>query len=422
LIAALIFLVVFGVHVRSPVMTSYDSRWSIYTAMSLIREGNTDLNEYDDLLREYADYGIDRVGQRAYSIYPIGPVLLAVPFVLVVDRALGRSRGDDLDGRLRTQPELPARIERMVASLIVAATAVLMYLVGGLALDRPASALVLAGVFAFATSAWSTASRALWQHGPSMLMLAAALYLVLRARERLPVIAYVGVPLALAFVMRPTNLISLILFTLFVAWRHRTHLGRYLVGVGLVIAPFAAFNLVVYGAPLPPYYLGSRVALTSHFLEGLAGTVLSPGRGLLVFSPVLVFAIVGAVTRLRAPRGEAVDPWLVAIVLLHWVTIASFENWWGGHSYGPRLFSDMTPYLVYLLVPVMASHRQRKGRRRLLVGLAFVLTTVASVFVHYRGAVSQHSDQWNARPVDIDTAPARVWNWRDPQFLRGVRL
>lgn len=39
-------------------------------------------------------------------------------------------------------------------------------------------------IFAFCTSAWSTGSRALWQHGPSMLMLSAALYLILSAREK----------------------------------------------------------------------------------------------------------------------------------------------------------------------------------------------------------------------------------------------
>jgi len=27
---------------------------------------------------------------------------------------------------------------------------------------------------------------------------------------------------------------------------------------------------------------------------------------------------------------------------------------------------------------------------------------------------------WNNSPVDVDEAPGRVWDWTDPQFLRGV--
>ena len=41
-------------------------------------------------------------------------------------------------------------------------------------------AMLVALAFAFGTSAWSTASRSLWQHGPSMLLLGLALLAQLR--------------------------------------------------------------------------------------------------------------------------------------------------------------------------------------------------------------------------------------------------
>ena len=44
----------------------------------------------------------------------------------------------------------------------------------------------------------------------------------------------------------------------------------------------------------------------------------------------------------------------------------------------------------------------------------------ASVIINGTGAVSQPASDWNLRPVNVDDAPGRVWDWRDPQFLRGT--
>ena len=417
-----VFLTVFVVHVRSPVMTSYDSRWSIFTAMSMIRGGDTDLDEYGLLVEEARFYGVERRGGHLYDVYPIGPALLALPFVLVADHVCRWACDGDLDDQLRSRPGIHERLERLVASVLVAATALLVYLIGRLALDRAPPACLLAGIFAFATSAWSTASRALWQHGPSMLMLTLALYLVLLARRRPTLIPLAALPLALAYVMRPTNALSVAFLTVYVLRRHRPWAFRYLLGGSLVTVPFLVFNLAVHGAPLPPYYRAAAAGLgpTQDFLEALAGTLVSPARGLFVFSPVLLFAIPGAVARLRAPRRDELDVWLVLIVVLHWVTISTFRSWWGGHSYGPRLFTDVAPYLVYFLVPVVGSLWPPQGLRRSAVTGLFLAALAVSVLIHARGAVSRHGYAWNGSPVDVDQATARLWDWRDPPFGRNV--
>jgi hypothetical protein len=43
-----------------------------------------------------------------------------------------------------------------------------------------------------------------------------------------------------------------------------------------------------------------------------------------------------------------------------------------------------------------------------------------SLFVHYRGANAVQVLDWNYAPAGVDVYPARVWDWRDAQFLRGV--
>src|SRR5689334_15137673 len=57
----LLFLGVFLFSGLSPVGTSFDSRWSVYTAMSLWTHGDTNLDEYRDVLREAGWYGMECV-------------------------------------------------------------------------------------------------------------------------------------------------------------------------------------------------------------------------------------------------------------------------------------------------------------------------------------------------------------------------
>src|SRR5207248_2106541 len=101
---------------------------------------------------------------------------------------------------------IPGDVEIFAASGMVAITAVLLYLIARRSRLSAPSALAIALIFAFGTSAWSTASRALWQHAPSMLMLTAALYLLVLAQEpssrwnsdyrRLRLVQFASLPLA----------------------------------------------------------------------------------------------------------------------------------------------------------------------------------------------------------------------------------
>ena len=115
----------------------------------------------------------------------------------------------------------------LLASLITAFSALVIYAIGLQFLTRSRS-IFLALLFAFATSAWSTASRDLWQHTFSVLFLAVALYLILLARKRPPAVQFAGVFLALAYIARPTNSIPVLLLTVYVALEYRKYLPGYL--------------------------------------------------------------------------------------------------------------------------------------------------------------------------------------------------
>jgi len=94
--------------------------------------------------------------------------------------------------------------------------------------------------------------------------------------------------------------------------------------------------------------------------------------------------------------------------------------WWGGASYGQRLFADMTPYLTYLLIPFVAWVTSTRTPGRVTLVAVFVVAALASVVVNAQGALNESTARWSAFPVSIDAEPVRVWDWRQPQFLAGI--
>lgn len=443
-LAGCVFAAVLAAHALSPVLTSGDSRWTVLVALSLLERGDTNLDEYLDLVRESGYYGVECVqdggavrgpaigdcaGGHLYNWYPIGVPLLAAPIVAGLRGALGvlapalqrwstsgrkpildaLLRGDLVGGR--------AAVEMIAASLLVALAAAVLSLTARNFLPAWQAA-GLAFLFAFATPAWSTASRALYQHGPSMLLIAVTVHLLVAAQRRPRLAALAGLPAAFAYVVRPTNLLLVAAVAAYVLHRHRRQFPAFAACAALVAGAFVAYNLSAFGSLLPSYYRLRPPPPDWRVFEALAGNGISPSRGLLVFTPVFLFSIAGAAMALRQGWLRPLPAYLAGWAAAHLVAVSLYVSfWWGGYSYGPRLTSDLTPVLVLFLVPVLEAWR-RTGWRWRPAQVLFLLSLAASLFIHGHGALSFAPHTWNTVPVSVDSKPERVWDWRDPQFLR----
>ncbi|MEX0619827.1 MAG: hypothetical protein WD180_12845 [Pseudohongiellaceae bacterium] len=407
-------VVIFAVHSTSSNITSFDSSWYVPTARSLIAEGDTNLNEFADIVQE-GDYRLETAEGNLYTIFPVGTPLLAVPVVALVDKILF-PRIDDSDYLNRNDT---ATVERFVASVFVTLAAVCIFSTAYCLTGSLSQSLLAMLVFAFCTAAWSTASRALWQHGPSMLMLALTMFVIVRSKKTPGLIALAGLTLALSYTVRPTNSLSVLILSLYVMLEHRQYFLRYLFCGAVVAVPFIIYNFTIYGAILPPYYMPARIGSNPDFVEALAGNLISPSRGLLLFSPVLLFAVHGVGLRWSSGYWNSLDLSLLVIIILHLATVSSFPQWWAGHSFGPRFMSDVLPYLIYFLLPAISrvASGLRRGEGRFYAG-SFLLCMTLSFYVHFRGATSWSVYDWNTHPTNIDAAPERLWDWSDPQFLR----
>lgn len=440
-----LFLLVFLTHGLSPIATSSDSRWTVPLALSLLRERNTDLDEYQRDLKSHRFEGIQCVGpdkqvsgpspaegcppgSRAYYSYPVGTSVVASPVLLALDAALRLAgpvafslAGDRLTPAMRCffgrrYTECFALTELVIASIIIAAATVVVFLTARLYLSARL-AMLLALLFAYATPAYSTGSRALWQHGPAMLMLALALYLLARGRERHSLNPWSAVPLTLAFFIRPLAAIWLVVAAFYLWSCCRTRLRCWLLLAALTSAPFVLHNWLVYGTPLQPYYLRQQFlpfswASAPKFLSALAGHLISPSRGLLIFSPFLAFSLAGMVLAIKRGWAAPLPRYLMAGLAAHWLVISWFADWPAGHCYGPRYFSDATPVLLFFLIPWL------QARPKTAWAAAFVALSLWSGFVHFRGASNWDVYLWNADPRGA--SPEHAWDWKDPQFLRGL--
>lgn len=427
-IAGLIFFITLAIYLVNLETTPVsDSRWAVYVALSLVREGNSTLDEYEALIASHDNYAVLVVDGHLHSLFPLGASMFAVPVVFAVDKLDQAVLGLDLHEHMRlVHDRLASNLERFTAAVIAALASVVIYGIGRLSLSRPRG-LLLVLIFSLGTSMWSTASHALRQHGPLVLMLSIALYLLLAAQKKPKLAQFASLPLAMAFVIRPTSSIAILFLTVYVFIAYRRYFLRYLIWSALIVIPFLLSNVLTYNHILPPYYLPGRLALFGPtFVEALAGNLISPARGLIVYSPILLFSLYGIYLKIKDAQFTLLDGALAAIIVLHWLVISSFPHWYGGHSYGPRFFTDVLPFIVYFLIPVLAAVPWPLTWRAVPLTAVFVLLLMASLFTHGRGAVDPAAALvWN-RAVehvneDVDSDPQRVWDYSDPPFLRGLR-
>ena len=355
--------------------------------ISLLTEGNLDFNEFvsgGDL-----PYMYRRVGERVVSSYPIVAGLLNVPVY-----AVARAVGVNLYARR-------LELSMITASLISSLSVLFLYFALLRICESPRQALSFALVYAFGTCVWSVASRGLWQHTPSLLFLSAACWLLLGSDDRR--VALAGLMLGLAVASRPTNVVLAAAGAAYVLFRRRRAFPLF---AALALAPAALVTLYSWsylGHPLAFGQAYRQGGFTGHFVAGLAGLLVSPSRGLFVFSPVLLASIAGGVLVWRT-KGHDELRFLTAGALLLLMLYSCWGAWWGGSGFGYRLILEIVPVLV-LLLPLAWNRwlrRSRFGRGVFFVVLAF------SIYAQFLGAHVYPS----AFGENLDLEPARLWDVR----------
>jgi hypothetical protein len=369
-----------------------NSRFDLTQA--LVEQGTVRIDDYADNTGDYAT--ID--GHR-YSDKAPGLSLAAVPLYAVVHAArplglgalaerLGRSEG--FAGTLAPGGAglNAARVERALALyLITVATVGLMAAWLGvllaLVVERlwgcRTAGLVTALVFGLATPLFPYA-QAFYGHVPAAACVFAA-YSLLVLRPDTAVtnrrLCAIGALLACAIVIEyPAALVAVpvAVWALAIA-RGRAALLGALGAVG-PLAALVAYDLIAFGTPWPVGYANSTLWQAQHqqgFMsvtypkwEAALGLLVSPFRGLLFFSPVLLVALAGIWLALRERRQRAATLVALAGFGAIFLFTASSAMWWGGFAVGPRYLVPGLPLLAVPFGAVVAWCNEQATLTRLL--------------------------------------------------------
>ncbi len=429
---AVIFALTFVIFLISCVHVLADSDYSMLLSQSLLDRGSFRLDAY--ALPRYGPtwqgyyfsngpiYQLEVSRGHLYYHLPPGSSVLSIPFVAALNRR-GISAANS-DGTYNSLSAL--KIETIVAALLMAGLASLFFYTARLLLPIWWSVVVALGG-ALGTQVYSTASRALWSHTWAILLLGIVVFLLLKAqvqkRRLSPVL--LATLLSWTYFVRPTFAAQIFAISFYVLIFQRPIFLRYAFTGAMWLAGFVFYSWCYFGQLLPNYYRAGRLQ-SGLFRTALAGNLISPARGLFVYVPALFF-VCYLLVRYKRRLAHRKLVWLAAtIVTGHLVVISGFPHWWAGHSYGPRLTTDLVPWFVLLAILGLRAALDWRGESAMgsLVGWRVQLSIGAtllllSVLINMLGATSRAAASWNVSPQNIDEHPERLWDWRQPQFLAG---
>jgi hypothetical protein len=307
-----------------------DTRANEYTAASLAQEADFDLDEYPEVEAPFAR----TVGGRRVSIYPPLTPLFAAPVFLAARAGFALDENGS------------AVAGKVAAALFSGVAAGALFMAVGRRRTRDEAA-VAALLFALGTSVWST-SQALWQHPLALAFLSLALLCLVRAEHEPEWAGRAFLPLALAAAARPAGAALVLAVGAATALRWPRKLPWMALWAAGPAALVCAYNAAYFGSPLAHGFAGAAARFDAGFGPGHLGLLVSPAKGLLVFTPLVVVAAAGLARALRA--GERGLPLTVAAgVAAHWLLMGFWGEWHGGRAWGPRLMTEVLPLLfVYL--------------------------------------------------------------------------
>jgi hypothetical protein len=312
-----------------------------------------------------------------------------------------------------------ARLEKWTAAWVAASCLGLFFLIA-LHLASPKPAFAASLLLAVGSVMFSTIGQALWQHGGVIFWGLLAFWLEFRQAQHASkwAIAVQGIACAMLIACRLSSALFVVAFVMWMLLRSPRRACAVAACGVLAFIPWALWYYSIYGTPLGP----STMQLAGHNwsalnLHGLAGVVVSPSRGVLVYQPWLVLAGLALVPPIRRRMAGSRAPcpagwaWFCAAVCLaHLAVIGSWSCWWGGYGWGSRLAADVVPLGALLCVqPIAVLWRSVNGR-------CIVLTFAVLGFLLHVPAVYLKQDLWNSCPP-VGERLERLWSWSEAPFL-----
>jgi hypothetical protein len=380
------------------------------------------------------------------SIYPITTAIVTAPiyaiFYIYSKLAHYGATIDLLTPAFESQRLI---YEKTSAAILASVSSVLLFSTLKMRF-RPSIALVITIIFGFATTTWAISSQALWQHGVVNFTFLGGLYSTLKAqacdaknygsslvdrfkqflRRRSWFLFLAGICCGLLLGARPTSSLYLLPILGYALITQFRNIGFFFLGL-LSYVPILWWNLHYFGSWMGGYATMPGFNRLDSFWTAFPGILLSPSRGILVYSPILIFALPGCILLIKGLKRSQkilVDRLFLGLFFISICIVSSYFSvaaWWAGWSYGPRFLTDALPSFCLMIAycvefftqKMIQSYWQTLGKILFIATLIFSMGTQVLAI----GLTSDAGD-WNALPYSVDIQNERLWDWSDSPILR----
>ena len=318
-------------------LDTIDAQFKFDTTWSLLTHGDT-------LLRDPALQLVQHHPQPSYAPYGLAPSLAALPLVW-----LGRL--------LHPQtPELAQFGFALTQAWLGALTIPLLFRIWrALGVERVTAVLASLGV-AFGSLLWQNASSS-FDQAPQAALLLACVWKGRQALQRSAPLdaATAGALFGIIVHYQAAFVLLALPLTLALAWAARSGAwaerlrlsAAFAAGAAPFVALQLAYNAYRFGSPFQLSAASAGIPLFDSPLRGAAVLLLSPGKSLFLFSPIVVLALLGARGLRKADR----DLFALAAVasLSHLLLVSSLSFPAGDWCWGPRYLVLSVPLLCLAL-------------------------------------------------------------------------
>jgi hypothetical protein len=316
-----------------------------------------------------------------YSKYPPGLPLLAIPFYLI-GSFLWQLLG--FDGS-------PLIVMCSISAVSAAFSLVIIYEFCMFFNFSRVATRATTVTYGFGTIAWVYAKTFFSHSATTLFILLSIYFFISMAKDENTDRVYIksvlsGITIGLATLIRYTSFLFVVPLAFYFFQKKMSLKKIRLVLFTIPLLKFILFagwyNFICFDSPfitgyhLNQLYGNETERFTTPIYIGLWGLLISPKRGLFIYSPVLLFSVVG-IKKLYTEVKEETILLISSFVLLLFV----YSAWWywpGGLCYGPRLIHEAIPMFT---IPIGKSIDSYKHKR--IFWIAFILILCFSIYAQF---------------------------------------
>lgn len=342
---------------------------------------------------------------------PIGTLLLFAPGFFA-----GKAIAAPFD--VAVQEEIVRLVYSGTNGLLTALTGVLLFSLCRKLGAGKRSSVLIALAFGLGTWAWPHAQTGFSEPGTAMLLTGTMLALANWWEKQGAVAAALTGLLAGCTVLTRASAVLFVPIIMMsgasVAVRWRQGLAKaawFCVGGVLPGVVFAVNAWLRFGSPVSSGYPSMK--FNTPLYEGLYGLVMSPGKGVIFYAPILIVVIFAARQAYLRHRRYTIT--LGLVLAAHLVVYARFEVWSGENAYGPRYLVPVLAVSVAMLAVVVDTGRHWYRGARLAAIVGFLVPGLLGSTMYFNAVYFRQQPEVLANADLSQATPIQqylIWNFQ----------